>query len=54
VRPLDGPPDNRSQVAWHEEVRLGRAGRLSPLLDPPTAWSAHLVFGHLLRALLRD
>ncbi|MEO3755905.1 SRPBCC family protein [Streptomyces sp. B6B3] len=46
--------DNRSEVAWHEEVQLGRAGRLSPLLDPPTAWSARLVFGRLLGALLDD
>jgi hypothetical protein len=40
----------RSWVVWREEARVARLPRV---FDAPTAWSGRLVFGRVLRGLLK-
>ncbi|UED85130.1 SRPBCC family protein [Streptomyces profundus] len=46
------PEADGSAVVWREEARV--RGMPRRLLDAPTAWAGRLLFGRLVRALLRD
>ncbi|MDB1089093.1 SRPBCC family protein [Streptomyces sp. ACA25] len=43
--------NGRSQVVWSEDVRVRKPLRL---FDAPVAWSGRLLFGRLVRALLKE